>query len=184
MALTRRRGVPRERRCGPSPGVAVSRFLRPLTLTSGVALLGLGWALVRAEEPGGKPDPELAAVRKERAELEARVAALKQQELSLERAAEARANGYYARVEVKGRLGKKVVPPGGPFAPDETVEWTVTAGENSYELFFGNSPSPDAFLKLAEERAGTPVVVAGELAAPRHPTPQLLVVKSFGAPKE
>jgi hypothetical protein len=162
---------------------AVTRFILVSAFLLCAAFPGLGLTFTHAQKPGEELRPELEAVRKERAELEAKVAALKQRELVLQRAAEARKNGYYARVEVKGRLGKEVYPMRGLFGVDAVI-WTLTAGENRYELFFDNSPSKDTFVQIAEKQVGESVLVSGELAAPRHPRPQLLEVKSFTVPEK
>src|SRR5262245_47386425 len=114
-----------------------------------VVLLSLASAPGLPAEPGDELKSELEALRRQREELERKLKAVKEQEGILERGIEARKNGYYARLEVKGRLDRKVIPPRGVFDDGETIIWTVTAGENTYELFFNNRPSKNDFLALA-----------------------------------
>ena len=91
-----------------------------------------------------------------------------------------RKNGYYARLEVKGRLGKEVIPMRGLFGVDAVI-WTVTAGENRYELYFDSSPSKDTFVQLAEKQVGKSVLVSGQLLSPRL---QRMEVTSFTVPEK
>ena len=158
----------------------MSRFILLFAFLLCTAFLGLGLAFAHPPEPGDELKPELEAVRKERAELEAKVAALKQRELVLQSAVEARKNGYYARLEVKGRLGKEVIPMRGLFGVDAVI-WTVTAGENRYELYFDSSPSKDTFVQLANKQVGKSVLVSGQLLSPRL---QRMEVTSFTVPEK
>jgi hypothetical protein len=146
---------------------------------AGLSLLSLVAALAHGQRDSWKA--ELEDVRRQRLQAERQLKALREREGVIERAVEARDNGYYARLEIRGRLEKKVIPPQGVFDGGRRVVWVVRAGENRYELFFNNHPSREAFAKLAEKQAGKSVIVTGELAPPRHPEPQLLDVKTFRA---
>jgi hypothetical protein len=153
--------------------------LTGFALLAGLSLLGLVAALAHGQRDSWKD--ELDGVRKQRLQVERQLKALREREGVLQRATEARDKGYYARLEIKGRLEKQVVPHQGVFDTGRQVVWTVRAGENRYELFFDNHPSREAFARLAEKQAGKSVLVTGTLAAPRHPEPQFLEVKTFRA---
>ena len=80
----------------------------------------------------------------------------KRQEASIQSKIEAKEKGFYARLEVKGRLKNEV---------DPTVFltfWTVTVGDVRYVLVFPVGPARRDFYKLVDNTELTTVLVTGE----------------------
>lgn len=119
------------------------------------------------------------AFNKQHAELAKKLMDFKQQEASIQSKIEAKEKGFYARLEVKGRLqlsnGSDSFPP----MPRFRAFWTVTVGDVRYELIFGDKPSRNEFHKFAEERDGKGVLISGEAMSHYR-----LAVKSFEAVKD
>ena len=157
----------------------MSKFTTLSASLACVALLGFG--LAYCQSPEDNLESALRAVTAQEAQLNAKIAAIKQRQLELQRK-----NGFYARLEMKGRLEKKIVMARNDprdIQMLDTIIWAVTAGEHRYELSFGNSPKTEGFVNLAEKSIGKTVLVAGELAPPRHPQSQILEVAAFSAPE-
>jgi len=124
---------------------------------------------------------ELQALRKKRQDLEERLKQVRGQEAVVVKAIEARDKGYYARVEIKGRLERKTIPAKGPFAPFESVVWIVHTGADTFELSFVNTRSSESLLRLADGLTGKSVVVTGDLV--RAQRALQIFVRTFAAAK-
>lgn len=115
---------------------------------------------------------------KRHAEFTQKIKALQQREQSFHRKADAKAKGFFAKVEIRGRLEKRYHPETpSPFFPVEQITWwEVNVGDVRYQLDFKKNAS---LLKLAESNQRKIVLVTAVAL-----TNERLEVQSLEAAKE
>jgi hypothetical protein len=104
-----------------------------------------------------KQQAEHQAFAKRHAELAAKIAEIQERERVLQRQAEAKKLGFFARLEIKGRLEKRTHPELNLFTDlPPTIWWEIDLGEVLCRLDFGH----DAALQKSAEALNGKIVLA------------------------